>query len=401
MKGDVKLKHCVVKDIIHEVSDFAHLSPKQRPESFCPECDSQLILKLSNSTSPKSKVHHAAHKNENLSCSLSSPEGVLHFNTKWYIYEQLTKGNKFFIKQICSGWSLSGDKWQCSRWQKSSCPYLWLENWDDVKIERNVQSLRPDIVLYRNDNPIAAIEVCVTHEIDDEKKTKLREINLPWIEVKADGEIIDEYFVNWVEEYEDDEFPWKIEKPLIYDNCYPLPEEWVCDSCKTAPEEYVERLKNRDEQEALREAQAQSDRLKKISDEREKVRKQIRYTQDHDNHIIKAKAIVLLKPFGATELLELFVIERHNPEPPYTLEEIYLKAGRIGGQILISEDPITEHSKRNIFEFYKNWMKAKEKPMQKVYHLTDWIDKTKFENLVNNYSIPFEWKRLQGWIKKL
>lgn len=82
MKGDVKLKHCVVKDIIHEVSDFAHLSPKQRPESFCPECDSQLILKLSNSTSFKSKVHHAAHRNENLSCSESSSEGVLHFNTK-------------------------------------------------------------------------------------------------------------------------------------------------------------------------------------------------------------------------------------------------------------------------------------------------------------------------------
>ena len=93
---------------------------------------------------------------------------------------------------------MSGNKRQCSRWQKSSRPYLWLENWDDVKIERNVQSLRPDIVLYRNDKPIAAIEVCVTHAIDDEKKAKLREINLPWIEVKADGEIIDEYFVNHI-----------------------------------------------------------------------------------------------------------------------------------------------------------------------------------------------------------
>jgi len=108
MKGDVKLRHCVVKDILHEVSDFAHLSPKHRPESFCPECKSQLILKLSNSKSSKSKSHHAAHKNENISCSLSSPEGILHFNTKWYIYEQLKLGNKLFIKQECAGSTLAG-----------------------------------------------------------------------------------------------------------------------------------------------------------------------------------------------------------------------------------------------------------------------------------------------------
>ncbi len=401
MKGDVKLRYCVVKDILHEVSDFAHLSPKQRPESFCPECESHLILKLSSSKSSKSKAHHAAHKNENLSCSLSNPEGVLHFNTKWYIYEQITKGKKLFIKQFCSGWALPGYKRQCSRWQKSSRPFLWIENWDDVQIERNVQSLRPDIVLYRNNKPIAAIEVCVTHAIDDEKKAKLREIGLPWIEVKADGEIIDEYFVNWAEEYEDDELPWKIEKPLNYDNCYPPPEEWVCENCQTAPEEYAEQLKKRDELEASREAQAQSERLKKISDEREKVRKQLCYLQDQDNRIIKAKAVVLLKPFGETDLLELFVIERHNPEPPYNPEEIYLKLGRIGGQILISEEPINEVSKKNIFEFYKTWVKGKEKPMQKVYHLTDWIDKAEFENLVINYVIPYEWKRFQGWIKKL
>lgn len=273
MKGQVKLRHCVVNDKVYPVSDFAHLTPSKRPEAFCPECESRLVLKLGNSNSPRSKAHHAAHKEENHSCSLSSPEGVLHFNTKWYIYEQLKRGNKLFIKQICAGWALPGGERQCSRLYKSSRPFLWLEDWDDVQMERNVKSLRPDIVFYRNKTPVAALEVCVTHRVDEEKKAKLIEIGLPWIEVKADGDEIDEYFVNWAEEFdeEDDEFPWKIEKPLIYDNCHSLPAAWVCESCQSAPEEYAERLKKREEAEALREAQAQSERLKKISEEKEKL----------------------------------------------------------------------------------------------------------------------------------
>lgn len=399
MKRDVKLSFCLIDGQIYNVSDFAHLTPKQRPEAFCPECESRLVLKLGNLNSPKSKTHHAAHKNENQSCSLSSPEGVLHFNTKWYIYEQLKQGNKLFIKQHCSGWTLPELGKRRSCWGTSR-PYLWLENWDDVQTEKNVHSLRPDIVLYRNNQPIAAIEIWVSHAIDEEKKEKLREMGLPWIEVKADGEIIDEYFVNWAEEFEDEAIPWKINKPLIYENCFPPPEDWICDTCLRAPEDYAEQLKKREEEEALREAREQSERLKKILDEGEKVRRQLRYTQDQDNHILKAKAIVLLKPFGDTELVELFVIERHNPEPPYKPEEIYLKLGRIGGQILISEEPMTENSKRTIYEFYKRWVKSKEKPMQKVYHLTDWVTKSEFEKLVSNYAIPYEWRKFQGWIRK-
>lgn len=390
MKRDVKLRFCQVDGKIHEVSDFAHLMPKQRPEAFCPECESRLILKLSNSESQNSRAHHAAHKAENRSCSLSSHEGILHFNTKRYTYEQLKLGNKLYIKQHCSGWALPGYKRSCSSWGMPSRPYLWLENWDDVQMERNVQSLRPDIVFFRKNQPVAAIEVCVTHAIDEVKKEKLREIGLPWIEVKADGEIIDEYFVNWAEEFEDEDIPWKIEKSLIYDKCFPLPDEWICDGCQTAPEKYAEYLKKQEECEALREAGEQSERLKKISDEREKAQKQLLYTQDQDNHIIKAKAIILLKPFGETELLELFVIERQNPEPPYKPEEIYLKMNRIGGRILISEEPITENSKRNIFEFYKKWVKTREKPMQKLFHLTDWINKSELEKAIKNYTIPYE-----------
>lgn len=394
MKGDVKLKHCVVKDIIHEVSDFAHLSPNQRPESFCPECDSQLILKLSNSSSPNSKVHHAAHKNENLSCSLSSPEGVLHFNTKGYIYEQLKLGNKLFIKQECAGSDLAGINKKRWCWNDSQS-FLWLENWDDVQLERNVQSLRPDIVFYRNNQPIGALEVCVTNAVSDEKQEKLRELGLPWVEVKADGDIIDEYFVNWFVEDEDDEFPWKIEKPLIYDKCFPVPEDWVCERCQRAPEF----LKELEERQAMREAEIQSEKLRQISDEREKERKKLRYFQAQDNHIIKAKALFFLKPLGEKELIELFVIQRHNADLPTKVEEIYLKLGRYAGKILISEEPITADSKRIIFEFFKDWYRLQKRLNQMVYDVTDWVEISEFEKLLSNSKLPYEWKRLQGWVE--
>lgn len=263
MKGDVKLSSCLVNGELRHVSDFADLPHKQRPEVFCPECETLLILKLG-----KVQSHHAAHRTENHSCSLSSPEGILHFYTKWYIYEQLKLGNKLFIKQECAGHSLPGiDK---KRWcRKESQAFLWLENWDDVQMERNVQSLRPDIVFYRSKQPIGALEVCVTNAVSDEKQEKLRELGLPWIEVKADGVDFDEYFVDWAEEDKDDEFPWKIEKPLIYHKCFPVPEVWVCERCCRAPEF----LREFEERQAMREAGIQSENLKKLSDEREKERK--------------------------------------------------------------------------------------------------------------------------------
>ena len=103
MRGDVKLRYCKVGDEICSVSEFAHLSPKERPFSICPERDQPVILKLGSS----GKVaHHAAHQCDNKLCSLTSPESALHFNTKIYICNELMKGSKLFLKQRCAGWTL-------------------------------------------------------------------------------------------------------------------------------------------------------------------------------------------------------------------------------------------------------------------------------------------------------
>jgi hypothetical protein len=387
MRGDVKLRYCIVDGEIRDVAVFAFLQPKQRPTSFCPECNNLVTLKLG--TSGK-KAYHAAHRSENLTCSLSHPESALHFNTKVYIYDQLKTGTKLFIKQICGGWTLLDRKPHCFR-QKYR-PYLWLENWDDVQMERNVDKRRPDIVLYRAGKPVAAIEICVSHAMDNDKKNELQKYGLPWIEIKADGNIVDEYFVKWTEE-DDDEFPWTIEKPLIFDSCYPQPNEWICEYCKKAPEEYAERL-------AIQEAKERTERLKRISDEREKERKKESYWNKDDNQVIFAKRILLLKPLAEYELIDIFVIRRDSSEPPYKPEELYLKEGRVGGKILISEEPITDNSKEIIKDFYRDWLKVRSIGVSEVVHVTKWVNKSEFDRLITNYVMSYRWHSiLRKWIK--
>ena len=118
------------------------------------------------------------------------------------------------------------------------------------------------------------------------------------------------------------------------------------------------------------------------------------------HRVVKAKAMMLLKPLGQTELLELFVVQRDDPEPPFAPTEIQLILGGESGQILITEEPVTIDSKRLIFEFYKRWLKDLESPQIKIHHLTDWVEPAEFETLTADYALPFEWKRLQGWLKK-
>lgn len=41
----------------------------------------------------------------------------------------------------------------------------------------------------------------------------------------------------------------------------------------------------------------------------------------------------------------------------------------------------------------------KQRLNQMVYDVTDWVEMPEFEKLLTNYKLPFEWKRLQGWIE--
>lgn len=192
---------------LHHVSDFAHLPPRHRPRALCPECNNEVILRLG-----KKRVHHFSHKQNSL-CTATKPESILHANTKYYLARELAKANKVKINAPCANKV-------CSATHET----VWISGWDNVQVEYSLDTVRPDILLRKGDQPIAAIEVAVTHLVDELKEQKLANINISWIEVIATKSL-----------YEGHD-KWTIDSPLPYDRVNPPPNHWLCDECRVMSE---------------------------------------------------------------------------------------------------------------------------------------------------------------------
>ena len=226
-KRDPKLVFVKHEGAFRHVSEFAHLSAGARPPVFCPNCDSPVILHLG-----VKNVHHSAHKPDAF-CALTQPETVRHVNTKLHLHAQLSGASRLYVSQPCYGWwapnveSVKGGHVECvGRGRRR--PYLWLEGWDRVEVEMSVGRRRPDVVLYRGDVAVAAIEVRATHAVDVEKCADLEHLGLPWLEVEAG------------EEFYAGEEPWSPAKPLIFLECSPTLPPWTCEFCLKREERYEE-----------------------------------------------------------------------------------------------------------------------------------------------------------------
>jgi hypothetical protein len=101
-----------------------------------------------------------------------------------------------------------------------------LEGWGRVEVEMSVGRRRPDVVLYRGDVPVAAIEVRATHAVDVEKCVDLEHLGLPWLEVEANEEL-----------YTGEE-PWSPAEPLVFFECSPTLPPWTCEFCLKREERY-------------------------------------------------------------------------------------------------------------------------------------------------------------------
>jgi hypothetical protein len=228
MNRDPKLVYVIHEGTLHHVSDFASWAVKHRPDVLCPDCRSTVILKLG-----ERKAHHVAHKPDSL-CLLTKPETVLHLNTKAYLHSQLINAQNLYINQYCTGWiapeigAYGGGHKACHGERERR--FLWVSGWDRVEVESFVESRKPDIVFYRNDKPVAAIEVKVTHAVDERKRIDLERSGLPWLEVEGK------------EDFYEGVYKWTPDKPLPYVRCEPHIPERTCDHCLRAPAEYSERV---------------------------------------------------------------------------------------------------------------------------------------------------------------
>lgn len=215
---EAKLRWVLVDGEPHNVSDFAHLAPKDRPQAFCPVCGGDVVLKLG-----KVRVHHCAHPPES-NCAATQPETIIHLNTKLYIYRQLQQTTKLtVIKECTDGRHITPTTqlFLLDRAPRLSCQknrkHIWLQDWDRVEVEYRVGSRRPDIALLSKGKAVGAIEVFVSHAVDDEKAAYLRELDIPWLEVIGQ------------ESFYTAETAWTSDEPLpIYRM---QPKKWVCDNC--------------------------------------------------------------------------------------------------------------------------------------------------------------------------
>jgi hypothetical protein len=166
------LQFVLVDGQYRHVSDFAHLPPKDRPQPKCPLCEEVGILKLGNII-----VHHFAHQSGSR-CVATTSETAIHLNSKIHLEKELYRGNKLFIRRKCDTCGYyNGDAFEL------------IGGWDAIALEKKFGTLRPDITLLKEGQPIFAVEVCVNHPIDSSKASKLRSMGIAWIEVEGEPEL--------------------------------------------------------------------------------------------------------------------------------------------------------------------------------------------------------------------
>ena len=152
---------------VHHVSDYAGIPQKERPQARCPACGQRVVLRLG-----KRRRHHAAHHPGD-TCPLQQPETLLHYNCKHHIARQLRGARHLWVQAPCV---------DCGQ----PVLKLWAKQWSDVRVEYRVrEGLIPDVTLLRGEEPVAGIEVYVSHFVDENKATRLKVTGFPWVEVQG------------------------------------------------------------------------------------------------------------------------------------------------------------------------------------------------------------------------
>lgn len=203
---EIHPKWVLVEGKLYNVSEFAHLKPALRPAATCPVCQHPVTLKLG-----KRRAHHYAHQPDVI-CITTQPETALHLNVKCYIYKQLLQTDKIVVEQRCSNGCGKISQW------------VWLEGWERVEVEYAINEFRPDIVLIQNEQTIGAIEIAVTHRVEEGKKEYFTAQNIKWIEIEAKESI-----------YQGEE-AWSAEKPLPFSSHHPPLDRWTCEDCRNRQE---------------------------------------------------------------------------------------------------------------------------------------------------------------------
>lgn len=157
------------------LSAYAHLTPTRRPPSFCPVCRERVWMKLG----PRKRYHYA-HAAPDSACPAAGAEGALHLAAKLHLAEVLGRLSALPIARLCNR-SPNDLSLPCRASELSA----WIADWDDVRVEHAIPSIRADLMLLAGGRPVGAIEVCASHAVDEGKAARYRDLGVPWVEVPA------------------------------------------------------------------------------------------------------------------------------------------------------------------------------------------------------------------------
>jgi len=149
---------------------------------YCPTCKKDLILKKSGKTGKGSKRPHFSHNETTSNCT---PEGVLHYSFK-KLLRQLLEGRLLENKAVNLNWVCN----ECST-DYTTIPIgkNLLENTVTIKEELNLKKCRPDLALLdKNNQVVAAIEIVVTHEPEENAIQYFKEKGITLIQLNLTSE---------------------------------------------------------------------------------------------------------------------------------------------------------------------------------------------------------------------
>lgn len=217
-KNKVQLLYVYVGGQLRRVADFKDIPVGSRPPALCPACHQTVILRLGSV-----RAAHAAHHPHTV-CPTSNPETAAHLNAKLHICHELRQIRTLDVSYQCPGIGEIFASTQTFCDERIEMP--WLHDWDDVLPEVTLEGVRPDVALLQNQRIIGAVEVRMTHAVDDEKAEVYRRLALPWIEVRATDVL------------RGMEPKWTVGKPLPVVDHGPE-RRWRCDSCATGWEVHL------------------------------------------------------------------------------------------------------------------------------------------------------------------
>ena len=205
--GQVQLEWALVEEAgggrqLHHVDDFGFMARGARPRAWCEACDGEVRFHLGPLV-----AHHFAHRTESR-CPLSQGETAEHYNTvRWLAgWLQRVSPPRLWVSERCS---------VPNRYCSLSTPRVIAEGWDEVRVERLMHPVRPDITLLRDGVAAGAVEVCLTHAVTPEKADALAALGVPWIEVEAGIERSDRRL-------------WERRGGPVPRRGYGPPQPWIC-----------------------------------------------------------------------------------------------------------------------------------------------------------------------------